>query len=121
MTDIWAETPKVVFYRVGPEEQPTQPAYPSYLMTPWLEKVKGLQDIYAKAYKNMTEHAVEQADKLEAVKTWMKENFDIEYQLTEEDEYSLAVTNTAMLEIWKILEGEGVQSSTQSTNLEESE
>ena len=57
-------------------------------------------------------------DKLEAVKTWMKENFDIEYQLTEEDEYSLAVTNTAMLEIWKILEGEEVQSSDTTTRIE---
>lgn len=49
---------------------------------------------------------LKELDKLESVKTWLKENFDIEYQKTEVDEYSLSVTNTAVLELLSILEVE---------------
>ncbi len=66
MTDIWDEKPKVRITANG--AFPINDWYDAPKMDAWLVKVKELYDIYARAYKNMTEHAVEQADKLEAIK-----------------------------------------------------
>ena len=74
---LWDERPKVEFYRVGPEEQPTQPAYPSYKMTPWLEALKDETDDEVSALKNkiadLKEAAFWMDVKLEAIKTHAKD------------------------------------------------
>ena len=48
-------------------------AYESTEMDAWLVKVKELYDIYVKQYSNMAEHALEQQNKLEAVKKMVDE------------------------------------------------
>ena len=79
-------------------------AYESTEMDAWLVKVKELYDIYVKQYRNMAEHALEQQNKLEAVRKVYQDILD--YDEDDCGVHPMYPLRAARDELQKILEGD---------------